>query len=231
MTIYADLIINLMAHSRSKEDFLKTVYILQQADERVSTNKLCSALSISAPSVTDMAQRLVEDGLIDYQKYKGVRLTAAGEAIALKMLRRHRLLELYLVQELGYPLPEVHDEAEKLEHAVSDRFIEAVAQKLGHPSFDPHGDPIPSREGVMLAPDLMPLTELPLAISASVSRFTASDDALLAFILEKGFQLRRVLCVLSREPFEGPLTVQFDDQEIVTVGHQVANAIQVERNG
>lgn len=219
-----------MTQSRSKEDFLKTVYVLQQERERVTTNELSDALNIRAPSVTDMAQRLVEDGLIDYEKYRGVRLTEAGERIALKMLRRHRLIELYLVQELGYPLPDVHDEAEKLEHAISDRFVEALAHKLGHPTLDPHGDPIPTREGVMEARDLMPLTELPLEVGASISRFTANDDALLQFILDKGFQLQRGLCVLAREPFEGPLTIRFADAQIVIVGYTVANAIQVERD-
>ena len=108
---------------KSVENFLKTVFALQQTQERVSTNALADALEITAPSVTDMARRLMDAGAVDYVKYKGVRLTDMGEDIALKMLRRHRLIELYLVQELGYELHEVHEEAEVLEHAVSDQFV------------------------------------------------------------------------------------------------------------
>src|SRR5215216_6312158 len=115
-------------HSESVENFLKAIFSLQQAEERVSTNTLAEALMISAPSVTDMAQRMVKDGLVDYQKYKGVVLTRAGQEVALKIIRRHRLIELYLVTELGYELAEVHHEAEALEHAVSDQFIEALAR-------------------------------------------------------------------------------------------------------
>ncbi|MBC7813828.1 MAG: metal-dependent transcriptional regulator, partial [Burkholderiales bacterium] len=132
-----------LTQSKSVDDFLKAIYVLQQQMERVSTNALADVLTISAPSVTDMAQRLVAAGLVDYQKYRGVVLTDAGMEIALKIIRRHRLIELYLVEELGYLLPEVHEEAERLEHAVSERFIEAVATKLGKPAVDPHGDPIP----------------------------------------------------------------------------------------
>lgn len=119
--------------SKAVEDFLKAVYALQQHSERVSTNALSEALARSAPSVTDMAQRLAESGLVDYVKHRGVRLTDEGQAIALKVIRRHRLIEAFLVRELNYGLHEVHDEAEKLEHAVSDRFIDALAEKLDHP--------------------------------------------------------------------------------------------------
>ncbi|NJR12717.1 metal-dependent transcriptional regulator [bacterium] len=116
---------------------------LTDTDQRVSTTALKDALHISAPSVTDMAQRLEDAKLIDYKKHYGVTLTESGEKIALRVIRRHRLIELYLVRELNYSLEEVHDEAEKLEHAVSDRFITAVASKLQHPEFDPHGRPHP----------------------------------------------------------------------------------------
>ena len=148
--------------SQSVEDFLKAVYNLQGERDRVSTNALADALNISAPAVTDMAQRLVEEGTVDYLKYRGVRLTDQGERVALQMLRRHRLIETYLVQDLGYQLHEIHDEAEALEHSVSDRFVEAIARKLGEPSYDPHGDPIPNLDGIMqernaAAPDRLAL--------------------------------------------------------------------------
>lgn len=215
--------------SRSVEDFVKTVYALQQKMERVSTNALRDALGISAPSVTDMAQRLMDSGLIDYRKYRGMRLTARGEQIALMMIRRHRLIELFLVQELGYALHEVHEEAEALEHAVSDRFVEALDRKLGFPSMDPHGDPIPQADGsyVEAARDLQLLTELPLDTPARVSRFLTDDSQMLQHTLDRGFALQGRVEVLDRDPFEGPLRVRLQDAEAV-IGHTVAANILVE---
>jgi DtxR family Mn-dependent transcriptional regulator len=212
------------------QNFLKAVYTLQQGvapSEQVSTNALAEVLDISAPSVTDMARRMAEAKMIDYEKYKGLRLTAQGEAVALKIIRRHRLIELYLVQELGYALREVHDEAEQLEHAVSDRFVEAIAHKLGNPSFDPHGDPIPTAEGTIESPNLLPLTELPLTTPATISRIKSDNAEMLQHILDRGFQLQGEVKVVSRDPFDGPLTVDIDNQQRI-IGHNVAACILVE---
>lgn len=219
-----------LTQSKSVQDFLKTVYSLQQATERVSTNALAEALAVAAPSITDMAQRLVAADLIDYERYKGVRLTDTGEALALKMIRRHRLIELYLVNELAYELQDVHDEAEHLEHAVSDRFIEAIANRLGHPNIDPHGDPIPAPDGTIVRRDLHPLTEWPLHTAASVSRIKADDPVMLQHILERGFKLQAHVELLSRDPFDGPLMAMVDGRMRV-VGHQVAACILVESEG
>lgn len=213
--------------SRSVEDFLKAVYSLQQADERVSTNALAEALNVKAPSITDMARRTVEAGWIDYERYKGVQLTEAGRAIALRIIRRHRLIELYLVEELNYALHEVHEEAEKLEHAVSERFIEAIAAKLGHPELDPHGDPIPDSEGMMVARTLLPLTELPLNTAAQVARLNAGDSDMLQHILERDFKLNKQVTVIQRDPFDGPLTVHIDGEERI-LGHNAAACVLVE---
>jgi DtxR family transcriptional regulator, Mn-dependent transcriptional regulator len=218
-------------NSESVENFLKAVYTLQQdlptEEERVATNALSEHLSISAPSVTDMAQRLTEQGFLDYQRYKGVKLTSEGERIALKMLRRHRLIELFLVQELGYALQEVHQEAEALEHAVSDIFVEALAKKLGNPSFDPHGDPIPTLEGVFPQIPTLALSELDLQKNARVSRFIPNSGELLQYILDKGFKLNATVCMLSREPFEGPVTLLLEGESL-TIGFNVAKVILVE---
>ncbi len=213
--------------STSVQNFLKTVYSLQQQMERASTNALAEALSIQAPSVTDMAQRLEEANLVDYQKYRGVVLTPEGEQLALQIIRRHRLIELYLVAELGYELSEVHDEAEHLEHAVSDRFIDALAQKLDHPLIDPHGDPIPGADGTITRRELSPLTEWPLHTSAVVSRIKATNPEMLQHILDRNFKLATQVEVLARDPFDGPLTVWLDDTERV-IGHNVAACILVE---
>jgi DtxR family transcriptional regulator, Mn-dependent transcriptional regulator len=214
--------------SQSVEDFLKTVYTLQQSMERVSTNALADALNITAPSVTDMAQRLVEEGTIDYRKYKGIRLTNEGEQVALKILRRHRLIELYLVQGLGYELHEVHDEAEALEHTVSDRFIEAIAVKLEHPEFDPHGDPIPDVEGVMPQRDLQPLSILRLNTPAQICRFIMDNAEMLQHSQERGLIMGAELEMLARDPFDGPITLKMGDETQMIIGHAVASAILVE---
>jgi len=216
-------------HSKAAEDFLKAVYALQQHAERVTTNALSEALARSAPSVTDMAQRLAEVGMVDYLKHRGVRLTDEGRMVALRVIRRHRLIEAFLVRELNYGLHEVHDEAEKLEHAVSERFIEALADKLDHPHFDPHGDPIPSSEGQIVTRQLMPLAQLPTSWQASVAQFSAESAELLQFILQLGFQLGEAVEVVAREPFEGPLTVHFSTGQQASISLVVANAILVEK--
>lgn len=216
-----------MLATEAVEDFIKAVYRLQEPNRRVSTNALAEALRISAPSVTDMAQRLSEAGLVDYVRYEGVRLTHDGETMALQILRRHRLIELYLVQELGYELHEVHMEAENLEHAVSERFIQAIADKLGHPEFDPHGDPIPDVHGAITRRRLQPLSEIPLHTSATVSRFTSDSADMLQHTLERGFKLNITVQVKARDPFDGPVTVIINDGEQV-IGHNVAAHILVE---
>jgi DtxR family transcriptional regulator, Mn-dependent transcriptional regulator len=216
-----------LTQSKSVQDFLKAVYSLQQQAESVSTNALAEELKVKAPSVTDMAQRLVAAELVDYERYKGVRLTPAGEALALKIIRRHRLLELYLVKELGYQLLEVHREAESLEHAVSDHFIEALAAKLGDPNLDPHGDPIPAADGTIIERDLHPLTEWPLHRPAAVSQIKAENAEMLQHILDRGFKLQAQVEVLARDPFDGPVTALVDGEQRI-VGHQVAACILVE---
>ncbi len=214
--------------SQPVEDFLKAIYTLQRETERVSTNALAEVLRVSPPAVTDMAQRLVEEGTVDYRKYRGVRLTAEGERVALKMLRRHRLIEAYLVQDLGYQLHEVHDEAEALEHTVSDRFIEAISRKLGHPRYDPHGDPIPNLDGSMPQRDLQPLSELALHQPARIRRFMMHDPAMLQNTQERGLMLGRTLEVVERDPFEGPIKVRLQSESTQTIGFKMASAILVE---
>ncbi|MEM6281857.1 MAG: metal-dependent transcriptional regulator [Chloroflexota bacterium] len=214
--------------SRSAEDFIKAVYVLQQNSDRVSTNALAEALDVKAPSVTDMARRLEGNGLLDYQKYRGVRLSDSGQEIALKLLRRHRLIELYLMTELGYELHEVHDEAEVLEHNVSDRFIRAIADKLGNPQFDPHGDPIPDAAGVITRRDLTRLSDIALHTPATVARLKAPENDMLQHILDRGLCLNAEVEVLNRDPFEGPVTVVVDGEERV-VGHNITESVWVQQ--
>ena len=214
--------------SQSVEDFLKAIFRLQRTTDRVATNALAEALNISAPAVTDMAQRLVEDGMVDYLKYRGVRLTDEGEGVALKMLRRHRLIEAYLVEDLGYQLHEVHDEAEALEHTVSDRFVEAIARKLGNPPYDPHGDPIPNRDGYMPERDLRPVTQLPVQTRARIRRLTMDDPRMLEESQKRGLTLGASLLVLARDEFDGPVEVRLHAGRTQVVGFKMASAILVE---
>lgn len=214
--------------SQSVEDFLKAIYTLQRDHDRVSTNALADILNITAPAVTDMAQRLVDEGTVDYLKYRGVRLTDDGEQVALKMLRRHRLIETYLVQDLGYQLHEVHDEAEALEHTVSDRFIEAIAVKLGDPEYDPHGDPIPNIEGIMPERDLQPLSKLALHTPARIRRFVMDNPQMLQYTQERGLMMGKVLEVIARDPFEGPITLKIQSGNPIMIGHGLASFILVD---
>lgn len=147
--------------SRAVEDYLKAVWKLQQPSEPVSTTALAEELGRSAASVTNMVKALAERGLLEHVPYHGVRLTPTGEITALRIVRRHRVVELYLVERLGYTWDNVHDEAERLEHAASEELIDRMARALGEPSFDPHGAPIPTREGEIEEPELTRLSELP----------------------------------------------------------------------
>lgn len=218
-----------MAESQSVQDFLKAVYTLQQKMERVSTNALAEMLSISAPSVTDMAHRLMVGGLVNYEKYHGVRLTETGEREALLMIRRHRLIELYLVTDLGYGLHEVHEEAEELEHAVSDRFIAALVEKLDNPILDPHGDVIPTIDGKVLHRELQPLVEFATGVKAKVACLASDKPEILQHLANKGFGLGAQIEIITRDPFDGPLTVLIDGKQVV-VGYAVATYISVEQD-
>lgn len=213
--------------SESVQNFLKSVYTLQQRMERVSTNALADILGIMAPSVTDMAQRLEESGLVDYQKYRGVVLTPSGEQLALKIIRRHRLIELYLLEELAYELREVHDEAERLEHSVSDRFIDAIAAKLNYPEVDPHGDPIPAPDGTIIRLALQSLIDAPVDQTLVVSRIDSNNQEMLQHIVERGFKLGATVIVLARDPFDGPVKVRVEGREQI-IGYNVALCILVE---
>ncbi|MDZ4766213.1 MAG: metal-dependent transcriptional regulator [Chloroflexota bacterium] len=219
------------APSPAVENFLKAIYTLQQSDAespaRVSTNALSEHLGKTAPSITDMAQRMTAAGLVDYKRHHGVVLTAAGATIALRVLRRHRLIELYLVTELGYELRDVHNEAERLEHAVSDRFVEAIARKLGNPDFDPHGDPIPAADGSITTRALLSLADLPADTPAVVRRLKAGSPEMLQYVLDRGFHLLAPVQVTGRDPFDGPITVLVEGQSRA-IGQGVAGCILVE---
>src|SRR6056297_3859017 len=146
-----------MVLSQSVEDYLKAIYKLETDEKGASTTRIAESLDVSSASATNMVKRLSEMGLVDYESYKGASLTNSGRKIALEIIRHHRLLELYLLEVMGYSWDEVHEEAEKLEHHISERFEEKIAKLLDNPTHDPHGDPIPTKDGLIPEMDVEPL--------------------------------------------------------------------------
>jgi DtxR family Mn-dependent transcriptional regulator len=213
-------------HSEAIEDFLKAVYMLQQEHDRVQTSALAEALDISAPSITEMAKKLAKANLVAHEPYRGIRLTPEGERVALEIVRHHRLLELFLVRALGYTWDEVHAEAERLEHAVSERLAERIAEYLGNPRYDPHGDPIPSVEGAVYARNLTPLAEWPREHQGKVERLRDQSPDMLRYLAQKGLVVGAQVEVIASDPFDGPLMLVVDGHEQV-IGQQVAQFVLV----
>ncbi|MCB9438033.1 MAG: metal-dependent transcriptional regulator [Anaerolineales bacterium] len=204
--------------SEAVEDFVKTVYKLQQRYDLVPTTEIAQALNISPPSATDMAKKLADanrlrEPLLTHERYKGVRLTELGEQLALEVLRHHRLIELYLVKALGYSWDEVHEEADRLEHVISERFEARIAEFLGHPDIDPHGDPIPALDGSLpMRGDLMPLSEWPLGKQGIIGRLLDQSPEKLQYLAQKGLKPGTIIEVVEREPFDGLTHVRVEDK-------------------
>lgn len=190
------------------QDYLKAIYALESAGERVTTSALAERMGVSAPSATAMAKRLDELGLVERLPYRGVALTDAGRLGALEVLRHHRLLERYLVDRLGLSLDEVHAEAELLEHALSEELEAKIDAELGFPTHDPHGDPIPDRELRVVSADQRTLLDLEPGARASVSRVPDGDSDLLRYLGELGLVPGSDLELVAHAPFGGPVTVR-----------------------
>ncbi|ARA93223.1 DtxR family transcriptional regulator [Rhodothermaceae bacterium RA] len=211
--------------SQAVEDYLKTIYKLQ-SDGPVATTELARALQVSSASVTNMVKRLAQMGLAKYQSYKGVTLTPSGEKIALEIIRHHRLLELYLKEVLDYPWDKVHEEAEHLEHHISEEFEARIEALLGYPTHDPHGDPIPTRDGEIAEVTVDTLAQADVGQTVVVQRVSDADPDLLHYLEEVGLMPRATLKVLAKAPFDGPITVRLEGTEQV-IGHAVARNVFV----
>lgn len=213
--------------SQAAEDYLKSIYKLQEKGGKVSTGVLAEFLNVKPASVTGMIKKLESMKLIKYERYQGVTLTNAGEAIALEVIRHHRLLELYLFKALGMPWDGVHDEAEKLEHVISEEMEARMDAYLGYPTADPHGSPIPDKNGVVPITESVPMTSLQEGQSCVVAEVNDSDSALLrhlgSFNLYPGTRFR----VIEVAPFEGPFTIDVAGQQAV-IGREVAKHIFVD---
>ena len=194
--------------TRSVEDYLKAIYRLSPEGRAASTSDIANLLELSPASVSGMVKRLSEQGLLEHVPYRGVQLTADGRRVALRMVRRHRLIEAYLVAKLGYTWDTVHEEAERLEHAVSDTLVERMAAELGHPTVDPHGDPIPAADGSIEEPDWEPLAEVPEGQTVALRRVDEGQADRLRYIASVGLVPGVAVTVLDRQPFEGPITIR-----------------------
>lgn len=217
--------------SEAVEDYAKAIYSLQRraAGDVVSTNDLAERMGVTAPSASAMLKKLADQGLVDYEPYHGVQLTAAGERLALEVLRHHRLLELYLAEHLGVPWDRVHEEAEALEHVLSADLEARIAAKLGNPSSDPHGDPIPDAQLRINEPDTLALNSLEPGQSGTFVRVSDSDPAMLRYLGDRGVSIGATFEILERMPFGGPLTVRFESGDHV-LGGDLAAAMRVEIN-
>lgn len=218
------------ATSSSIEDYVKVIYAYTEwQDKPITSSVLATRLGVANSSVSEMVRKLKDQGLVDHQPYSPIHLTAEGLALALAMVRRHRLLETYLVQELGYTWDEVHDEAEQLEHAVSENFIERMSAKLGHPVRDPHGDPIPDAQGhITMAPSHR-LDELDPGHTGRISRISDHDPELLRHLESLGIGLDTELTVVGRPRFGSGLQVHIEhstyDAGRQTLGDEVAASL------
>ena len=208
------------------EDYLKAIYELERSGEPAETNAIARLLEIAPASVSGMMRRLAELRLITHERYRGARLTAAGRRAALKTLRRHRVIEAYLTSALGYSWDRVHDEAERLEHAASDELIDRMAEAIGEPATDPHGAPIPTREGRLEEPTLVPLASLEPGKTARVERVSDRNAERLRYLAELGIVPGVDVRVVAREPFEGPIALQVHNAKR-TVGPGLAAQILV----
>lgn len=203
--------------SSTVEDYLKQILLEGRGadDSRVPTGRIASSLGVAPGTATSMFKALADSGLVSYEPYSGVRLTAAGRQLAVRVLRRHRLVELFLVQVLGMDWSEVHDEAEALEHAVSDRVIQRMDEMLGHPEVDPHGDPIPGAGGDdYREPSLDSLLECPVGVALEVSRVADQDPEFLQLVERRGLKPGEGLQVRSRDDAADTVVV-----EVASSGH------------
>jgi len=219
------------AATSTVEDYLKQIYLIEERDAsaRASNGALAAAVGVTPASVTTMMKTLAESGLVDYEAYSGARLTAAGRRLAVRVVRRHRLVELFLVRVLGLDWSEVHDEAERLEHAVSDLVVERMDTHLGRPAVDPHGHPIPSAEGDVGTVDAIPLAEIEPGERVRVARVSDRDAGFLKALERLGLRPGAAVKVASRDDATDSLVVAIGRGRSETLGLRAAARILVER--
>jgi DtxR family transcriptional regulator, Mn-dependent transcriptional regulator len=212
------------------EDYAKAIYALESRGGPVSTNALAERLGVKPASVSGMLRKLDGLGLVEHERYRGVRLSESGRRVALEVVRHHRLLELYLAETLGLGWDVVHSEAERLEHALSEELEDAIAAKLGNPTLDPHGDPIPSRELKIATDRSRSLYDLQAGKKATFVRVSDANPEMLRFLSERGIAPGARLEVVERQPFDGPLSVRIGGK-VQVLGAPLARAMRVGPEG
>lgn len=220
-----------MLASSTVENYLKAIYSAQRAlgdDALVPMGQLATALAVVPGTATTMVKALAESGLVRYEPYAGVRLTPAGDKLAALVLRRHRLIELFLVQVMGISWADVHDEAEQLEHAASERLIARMDEMLGFPSVDPHGDPIPNAEGGVREHAYHSLLECPLQAPVRVARVSDQDAQFLRFLEQRGLTPGQVITVVERDAAADSVEVEATDGRRVVLGARAASKVLVD---
>lgn len=215
--------------SVSTQNYLKVIWGLEEwSSTPVTATEIAQKTGLRMSSVSDAVRKMAGQGLVDHQRYGAVELTEAGRAYAVQMVRRHRLLETFLVSVLGYDWEKIHDEAEHLEHAVSDFFVERLDSILGHPDRDPHGDPIPDAHGVVDVPSAQPLTEMKPGARVTVERISDEDAELLGFFSERGITPGAVLRLGTPEPFSDAMAVLVEGSDApVSLGARAGNSLFV----
>jgi DtxR family transcriptional regulator, Mn-dependent transcriptional regulator len=210
------------------QDYAKAVYALESREGApVTTTELAERLGVTPGSVSGMLRKLSGLGLVEHEPYRGVRLTITGRRVALEVLRHHRLIELFLARELGMPWDRVHAEAEVLEHVLSEDLERLIADRLGDPAVDPHGDPIPSAAFEIDEGQTRSLQELPAGATGRFVRVSDSDPEMLRYLAEQGIALGQRLEVTGRQPFGGPVFARFGERELA-FGGQLAHAMRIE---
>jgi DtxR family transcriptional regulator, Mn-dependent transcriptional regulator len=208
------------------QDYTKAIYALETDEEGASTNALAERLNVRPGSVSGMLRKLTALGLVAHEPYRGTRLTARGRAVALEVIRHHRLLELFLVESLGMGWDEVHAEAERLEHVLSEELEQLIAAKLGNPTLDPHGDPIPSPELTIATDESRSLYSLEPGEQGTFVRVSDADPAMLRFLSERGIAPGARLEAIERQPFDGPIYVRVGN-DVHVLGALLARAMRV----
>jgi DtxR family Mn-dependent transcriptional regulator len=211
-------------HTQAVEDYLKTIYEIQYEQGKVATTVLAEQLGVAPASVSGMIKKLADMYLVVHEPYQGVVLTEAGQKIALEVLRHHRLIELFLAEELGVPWDRVHEEANKIEHVLSEDVEDRMDALLGYPTTDPHGAPIPARDGTIDQPDCVPLADLKPGQTALIAEVSDHDSALLRYLGELGLYPNAKVTVIAVAPFDGPLTVRVGEAEHA-LGRETASLI------
>ena len=214
-------------YSVAEENYIKSIYHLQQINESVSTNALADHLKAKPASITDMLKKLQAKSLLNYNPYKGFRLSREGNKAALIIIRRHRLWEFFLVDQLHFSWEEVHEVAEELEHVRSKKLVDKLDAFLNFPKFDPHGDPIPDATGKISLQQQLPLSDLPLNKQAVITSVQNQASELLSFLSSRNIIIGTKLEVKRRLPFDNSVEIKFKSRQSLILSEQVANAIRV----